>query len=121
MNNQTKFNPEGKTFDAVCEYLQIPEFSKRIFNSNSKGELFHIYDYVAIAKRWQGSTDLFRELFLHLVNLAETKWERPDSVFQHLHKSIYLAAFELNKYDELLTHLGLGNTEQSTSGGTPAA
>lgn len=121
MSNQTKFNLEGKTFEDVYAYLQIPEFSKRIFHSNSKGELFHIYDYVDIAKRWQGSTDLFRELFLYMVKDAEATWKRPDAVFQHVHQGICLAALALNKRDELLAHLGLGKTEQLTSCGTPAA
>lgn len=121
MSNQTTFNPEGKTFEDVYAYLQIPEFSKRIFNSNSRGELFYIYDYVEIAKQWQGSTDLFRELFLYMVKDAEATWKRPDSVFQHVRQGICLASLALNKRDELLAHLGLGKIEQPTPCGTPAA
>lgn len=75
------------TLKDALTILGIEDYSERIFNSNSTGELFHLADYVMLAewlnkeprldKKW------FREWFEVVVGLAE-KWKRPASVYQHM-------------------------------------
>ncbi|WP_044403385.1 hypothetical protein [Lacinutrix sp. Hel_I_90] len=65
--------------------LGIEEFSDRIINSNSQGELFHLVQYFVIAEAL-GETDWFANWFKEIVTFAEAEWERPESVFQHIHK-----------------------------------
>lgn len=70
--------------------LGIEKYGERIFNSNSHGELFHLYDYVELARMFDsidesGGIDLFKEWFVVTVKYAEENWERPESVFQHIY------------------------------------
>lgn len=71
------------TFKAALKRLNIEEYELRIFNSNSHGELAHLVDYIEFAKRFD-DVDWFREWFIDVVKQAEKKWERPESVFQHM-------------------------------------
>jgi len=71
------------TFKQALEKLGIEDFSKRIFSSNSHGELFHLYDYIQIAQCFE-EVSWFREWFLLMVDFAEKNWNRPESVFQHI-------------------------------------
>ena len=86
----TEKNETRMSFEDALEYLKIPEFRDRIFYSNSHGELFHIMEYLTVAKTYKehNATDEdlegFREFFLGMVKYAEENWERPESVFQHL-------------------------------------
>jgi len=74
------------TFQEAVKILNIEDHAERIWNSNSHGELFHVYDYVRWAENLQGKDVLkrFRPLFLECVRFAEENWERPESVFQHM-------------------------------------
>jgi len=77
--------PEGMTFKEALKILKIEEYGERIFHSNSHGELFHTLDYISVAERLhEGEGESFREWFVGTVELAEEKWKRPESVFQHL-------------------------------------
>ena len=65
--------------------LGISKYEKRIFNSNSHGELFHLNDYILIADHIKedeiaGFTKWFEDLIVHV---GKT-WKRPESVFQHI-------------------------------------
>ena len=71
------------TFIEALKILEIEEFKERIFNSNSHGELFHLEDYISIAETL-GKTDWFSKWFKEIVSLAEQRWDRPESVFQHI-------------------------------------
>ena len=96
------------TFKEALEYLGIEEYSERIFNSNSHGELFHLVDYIKTAEYIKqqideggvfGSSDQsklkiepgdlpsqwFPQIVHKMVEIAST-WRRPESVFQHLTK-----------------------------------
>jgi len=79
-----------KTEDKVdiLELLDIKDFEDRIYNSNSRGELFHLLDYVMIAKCFKGDLSWFRGWFLEVVKFAEKNWERPESIFQHIPKML---------------------------------
>lgn len=70
-------------FGEALKILGIEEYSERISNSNSHGELFHLYQYYAMAEIL-GQTDWFADWFKIAVNHAEREWERPESVFQHI-------------------------------------
>ena len=74
------------TFPEACKKLNIEDYQQRIFDSNSHGELFHIWSYVALAETLDqlNMTDDFRTLFVGLVSDAEKTWKRPESVFQHI-------------------------------------
>lgn len=73
------------TFIKSLEKLGIKEFAERIFHSNSKGELFHCYDYIEIANNIkEQKKGAFRQWFLEVIEFAEKNWERPESVFQHI-------------------------------------
>jgi len=69
------------------EKLGISEYSERIFHSNSHGELFHLWDYVSIAEAYEGDKEFYKwfpKWFECVVKGAEEKWNRPESVFQHI-------------------------------------
>lgn len=70
-------------FQEALKILGIEEYSLRIFKSNSHGELFHLHQYITIAKAI-GKTDWFPIWFKEVVKFAEKHWERPESVFQHI-------------------------------------
>ena len=72
-------------FKEALTILGIEEYAERIFNSNSHGELFHLQQYFALAETL-GKTDWFADWFKQIVEFAEKEWERPESVFQHIHK-----------------------------------
>lgn len=77
------------SFTDALRKLNIEDFKQRIMNSNSHGELFHIYDYLMIAKTGSDDNmDWFREWFVGVVTWAEKNWERPESVFQHIPRII---------------------------------
>ena len=73
------------TFKEALNKLGIPEYEERIFKSNSHGELFHLNDYILIATTFE-DTSWFRGFFDIVVKDAESRWERPESVFQHITK-----------------------------------
>jgi len=74
-------------FVKILEKLGIEKYAKRILNSNSHGELFHIQQYYVLADTLpQGHLDWFPEWFDEVVKYAEENWERPESVFQHIDK-----------------------------------
>lgn len=68
--------------DAMRE-LCVEDFTKRIIGSSSRGELFHVFDYLNIAKM-RGDKSWFRPFLLRVVEYAEKNWERPESCFQHI-------------------------------------
>ena len=73
------------TFREALEKLGIQDFEERIFNSNSRGELFHLTQYGQLAAMLEEKDiELFREWFLRLIAFAEAKWNRPESIFQHV-------------------------------------
>ncbi len=73
------------TFKEALRILDIEDFGKRIFNSNSHGELFHLADYIWLAENLvPEDAKYFRQWFIRLVGFAEEEWERPESVFQHV-------------------------------------
>ena len=78
---------KNEDLDKALERLQISEFKQRIWNSNSTGELFHIWDYLKMAEVF-GDVSWFRPMFLNIVKMAEENWKRPESVFQHIPKII---------------------------------
>lgn len=73
------------TFNEALKKLNIEDYSERIINSNSHGELFHLRDYFFLAEKLE-NPEWFREWFIQIIKLAEEKWERPESVFQHIVK-----------------------------------
>lgn len=75
------------TFQEALKKLNIEDYAERIFNSNSHGELFHLYDYIVIAESLSDDgAQRFRPLFLEVVAYAEKNWQRPESIFQHMVK-----------------------------------
>jgi len=78
------------TFKEALKILKIEDYGERIFNSNSRGELSHLYVYGQYAQMTKdaGKEDslMFRKLFVAAVEKAEKTWERPESVFQHIEK-----------------------------------
>lgn len=74
------------TFAEALKKLNIEDYGERIFNSNSHGELFHVYDYIVIAESLTDAS-WFREWFIALVEMAKT-WKRPESVFQHVLRAL---------------------------------
>lgn len=72
-------------FKESLSILGIEEYTERIFNSNSKSELMHLQQYFILAEII-GETDWFAKWFKEVVKFAEAEWERPESVFQHIHK-----------------------------------
>ena len=73
------------TFEDALKKLGVEDYSDRIFNSNSGGELFHLSHYVMMAL-YLKNTEWFRVLFVEIVEMAEKEWERPESIFQHIPK-----------------------------------
>ena len=71
-------------FKEALKILNIEDYGERIFNSNSHGELFHMYDYIILAETLKDNPTWFREWFENVVKLAEEHWDRPESVFQHM-------------------------------------
>ncbi len=79
-NNEINFNEALKILD-------IEEYKERIFTSNSRGELYHLQDYIALAKFFKNyptAISVFKKHFEEVVDDAYKNWERPQSVFQHL-------------------------------------
>ena len=75
------------SFQEALQKLGIEEYSKRIYNSNSRGELFHLQQYFILAETLKEEDKIrFSEWFRAVVKLAEERWERPESVFQHIDK-----------------------------------
>jgi len=75
------------TFDEALKRLNIEDYEDRIFNSSSRGELFHVYDYIMLAETFDDEqAGKFREWFEVVVKGAEGTWRRPESVFQHIPK-----------------------------------
>lgn len=72
------------TFDEALKKLEIEEYKERIFKSNSHGELFHLHDYILIAEVFD-DTSWFKLWFTGVVGEAEETWNRPESIFQHIH------------------------------------
>ena len=91
MKKENKNTKKKISFDEALKILNIEDYKDRIWNSNSHGELFHLYDYVVIAQiaQEQNLTNKFREWFIGLVKWAEENWNRPESVFQHVPKLMY--------------------------------
>lgn len=94
-NMETKTEPVGKIpgirpmkFVDALKLLNIEDFKDRIWNSNSRGELFYIAEYVILSQRIEAqnpeSLSSFRNWFIGVVEYAEKNWERPESVFQHI-------------------------------------
>ena len=75
-------------FKEAIKKLGIEEYSKRIFNSNSHGELFHLHDYIRAAELIKDPS-WFKEWFDGVVKFAEANWDRPESIFQHLPKLLH--------------------------------
>jgi len=75
-------------FKEAIKKLGIEEYSKRIFNSNSHGELFHLYGYIQLAEL-VGDNNWFKDWFDSVVKWAEDNWDRPESVFQHIPKLLW--------------------------------
>lgn len=75
----------------IFDILGIPEYEERIFNSNSRGELFYLlyYSYAAAdVEAGKVTQEEFKTAFKKAVAFAEENWERPESVFQHMDKMI---------------------------------
>ncbi len=75
------------TFKEALKILNIEEYGERIFNSNSRGELFHLRDYIVLAKFIKDSPtaiSLFKKHFEEAVEDANRNWQRPESIFQHI-------------------------------------
>ncbi len=89
MSKETKTNNEI-SFTEALKILNIEDYGDRIFNSNSHGELFHLYDYITIAQQIQekGDVSKFRKWFEQVVKWAENNWKRPESIFQHIIKCL---------------------------------
>ena len=72
------------TFNEALVILNIEDYSTKIFESNSHGELFHLYGYIQLVE--MRATDI-RPMFLELVEEAST-WNRPKSIYQHIPEQI---------------------------------
>jgi hypothetical protein len=75
------------TYKEIFEKLGISDYADRIFNSNSRGELFHLDDYALILSCFD-DVSWFRPWLDDVVNHAENTWIRPESVFQHIPRLI---------------------------------
>lgn len=79
---------EGQiSFNDALKILNIEEYGERIFNSNSRGELFHLQGYIILAKNIKDSPtaiSIFKKYFEESVEDANENWQRPQSVFQHI-------------------------------------
>jgi L-rhamnose mutarotase len=74
-------------FKEALKKLGIEDYAERIFNSNSHGELFHVYDYIVLAENIK-DTSWFREWFEAVIDYANKNWERPQSIYQHVMKML---------------------------------
>lgn len=85
-----KLKPKPMSFQDAVKFLGIEDYGKRIWNSSSTGELFHLYDYVVLASdlKKKGThkevAAWFRPRFELCVKFAEERWSRPESCFQHM-------------------------------------
>jgi len=86
------------TFKEALKKLGIEEYGERIFNSNSHGELFHLDQYITMAKHFE-DLKWFPKWFKAVVLEAKETWKRPESVFQHIAR-ILSEQFELEKQRE---------------------
>lgn len=75
--------------------LGIEEYSERIFNSNSHGELVHLYDYIMIAESFD-DVSWFKDWFEDIVKFAEKNWKRPEAIFQHIPKMLASSKHQYN-------------------------
>ena len=71
-------------FKEVLTKLNIEDYSERIFNSNSHGELFHLQQYFTILEILKEDTDWFRDWFEKVIKFTKEKWENPESVYRHI-------------------------------------
>jgi len=84
-------------FEDALKILGIEDYKERIFRSNSHGELFHLSDYILIATIIKEASDdisWFRGWFDSVVKGAESHWDRPEAVFQHIPKILEEACKE---------------------------
>ena len=73
-------------FKESLQKLGIEKYADRIYNSNSRGELFHLQDYFILADTLKDEDKTwFSEWFEAVVKKAEEKWKRPESIFQHIY------------------------------------
>lgn len=80
----------GVTLDDVLKFLDIEEFKEEIFRSNSHGELFHLQQYFALYEALsEENVPYFSLWFKAIVEIAKEKWDRPQSVYQHI-SQLYL-------------------------------
>ena len=94
---------QTKSFKDICTILGIPEYTEAIFNSNSRGELFHTKDYYELAKRLNGRDPaIFVKCFKHYDEIAKRTWQRPQSWYQYLADCLNMAASDLNCNKELV-------------------
>ena len=70
----------------ALKILNIEDYTERIWNSNSYGELFHLNQYITLAETFKDNSKWFRDWFESVVNFAKENWKRPESVFQHIYK-----------------------------------
>ncbi len=82
------------TFDEALHVLNIVDYRERIINSHSRGELFHLAQYIHIAECMKDDLPEFKKLFStwfrFIVEDAEKNWDRPESVFQHVSKLLQM-------------------------------
>ena len=73
------------TFDEALKILDIEDYREAIMTSNSHGELSHLLDYIMIATICKKKKlEWFRFMFLESVRMAEERWSRPESIYQHM-------------------------------------
>ena len=65
--------------------LNIYDYKDKIINSNSRGEIVHLLDYIHIAQQIE-HPEKFRPWFEKIVEFAKHEWQRPESVYQHIYK-----------------------------------
>lgn len=72
------------TFIESLKRLGIEDYADRIFNSNSRGELIHLGDYIDMAEMIDGDASWFRPIFVACVEFSEQGWRHPEHCFQHM-------------------------------------
>ena len=72
----------------ALQELGIEKYKERIVQSNSRGELFYLEQYFTLAEivKKNNDKDWFSKWFEEVVKYADANWERPNSIFQHIHK-----------------------------------
>lgn len=80
MNTQSPI----QDFDDALKKLGIEDFRSQIWHSNSRGEMFHLGDYVVLASMPCWNAENFRPLFLYIVDWTKEHWKRPESCYQHM-------------------------------------